>query len=544
MIYTKYEKEGLFMKSRIISVCLCVVAIGISMLMTVKLINSDGYTPPAETPTENEEPNKLPIKDDNSTSHKEVELTANSISSFADKVESFVDTLAYGDKKNYGDIDYVIDNLNKISDYLITTEVGDKAGSEYLKTLANSFGVAKSGFTGDGDFSQKVSMMLGNIDTAASKLGNERIDYYPKLDTSANGALTLAMLALYENQIASADGSTFTVTVGGNVLLGDKLSTAEALKFANQAGNYKHSYPFFGISSVISRDDMTFISLEAPLTTENHSDSTNPSKGSPELAEMLKGIESVSIASHNVMQYGEAGYRETETALNDKGIITSGQQGVQSTVTPFGKIVCITFDLTETPVTDEQKDRNKEVISNAVSVERENGADLIVVLINWNTRQRKDESLSADYLGSTVSLYEAHFDAYNKEIARAAIGNGTSGADLVVGYGSRVAQGIESYNNKMIVYCPGDLTYSGSVDKEMKNTDYSFLFRQTFVKDSVGVKSLSYRIIPIVNTSEEDLYLPRMVFDETADKIIENLVFQSRYFGNAITNFNYIKIAK
>lgn len=531
------------MKSRIISLCLCVVAIGISMLMTVKLINSDGYTPPADTPVE-DEGSKLPIEEDTNTPPKEVELSANAISSFADKVESFVETLAYGNEKSYDDVDYVIDNLNRVSDYLITTEVGDKAGSEYLKTLSSCFSAAKSGFSSDADFSQKVSAMLGNIDTAASKLGNERIDYYPKLDTSVNGAVTLAMLALYENQLVSTDSSTFTVTVGGNVLLGDKLSTPETLKFANQAKKYEHSYPFFGISSVIAKDDMTFTSLDAPLTTENHSDSTNPSKGSPEFASMLKGVEAVSLASHNVMQYGEAGYKETDTALKNNGIITSGQQGVQSTVTPFGKVVCITFDLTETPVTDEQKDRNKEVISNAVSIERENGADLIVVLINWNTRQRKDDSLSADYLGSIVSEYEAHFDAYNKEIARAAIGNGSTGADLVVGYGSRVAQGIESYNNKMIVYCPGDLTYSGSVDKEMKNTEYSFLFRQTFVKDSMGVKSLSYRIMPIVNTSEETPYLPKMVFDETADQVIENLVFQSRYFGNAITNFNYIKIAK
>ena len=56
--------------------------------------------------------------------------------------------------------------------------------------------------------------------------------------------------------------------------------------------------------------------------------------------------------------------------------------------------------------------------------------------------------------------------------------------------------------------------------------------------------ALSYRIIPIVNTSEENPYLPMMVFDETADEIINNLVYQSRYFGNAITNFNYIKITK
>ncbi len=542
MIY-KNTKRMKIMKSRIICLCLCIAALGVSMLMTVKLINSEEYVPPVVSTGDDETPVN-PSPDTQINVPQEVELNANAISSFADKVEAFIDNLAYGDVKNFSDLDYVIGNLDRISEYLATTEVGDKPGSDYLATLSAAFKTAKNGFASDSDFSTKVSNMLASIDSASSKLGNERIDYYPTVDTEIGGGVTLAMLSLYENKSMSQDGTTFSVTVGGGALLGDKLGTTESHKFSSQIEKYKHTYPFFAISSVTASDDMTVIALEAPLTTAADSQSTNPAKGSPDYAKRLVGIDAVSLASYNVMEYGEDGLNETAKALKDNGISYSVHTSSQSIADDFGKVVYITFDLTETPITDEQKDRNKEVIKNAVSAERENGADLVIVLIHWNTRQRKADTLSSDYLGSTISEYEAHFDAYNKEIARAAIGDGVSGADLVVGYGSRVAQGIESYNNKMIVYETGDLSYSGSVDEEMKNTNYAFLFRQTFVKDTTGIRSLSYRIIPIVNTTQENLYLPQLVFDERADEIINNLVYQSRYFGNAITNFNYIRITK
>ncbi len=529
------------MKSRIICLCLCVLALGLSMIMTVRLINSKVSEPPVFSGEKDKQP-KPSV--DGTVNNSEISLNINSISSFATKVESFIDSLAYGEKKNFEDLNFIITNLDRVSDYLASSEMGDKTGSEYIATLSECFKTAESGFINDNDFAIKVSNMLANIDNAASKLTDASLDYYPTLDTSVNGKTVLAMLALYENETASTDGSTFTVTVGGSALLGDQLSTSEDMKFATQLSKYENNYPFFAISPVTASDDLTFIALEAPLTTSVDSKSTNPAKGSPDYAKHLFGIDCVSLASSSIMEYGETGLNETVKALKENGISYSVQEGAQSIATSFGKVVYITFDLTDTPVTDEQALRNKEVIRNAVATERDNGADLIVVLLHWNTRQRKTDTLASDYLGTTISEYEAHFDAYNKDIARAAIGDGVSGADLVVGYGSRVAQGIESYNNKMIVYQTGDLSYSGNVDTEMKNTSYSFLFRQTFAKDNVGVKSHSYRIIPIVNTTPDNLYLPQLVFDEKADEIINNLVYQSRYFGNAITNFNYIKINK
>ncbi len=520
------------MKSKIICLSLCVVAVAVTMLMTVKLINSETTDPPIISLGGNKE------NVDENKDKGAVELSANAISSFADKVEAFVERLAYGADKEYeSELSYIIENLDAVAKHL----ADDKSGSEYLSTLSAAFKKAKEGYVNDTDFSQSVGKTLSELDSKRAGI-NKNESYYPELDTDVSGALTLALLSMYEK--ASATEDTFTVTVGGGALMGDRLGTTAELKFSTQTSKYTHIYPFFSLSSVTSSDDLTFISLEAPLTTATDSQSFNPSKGAPEYASRLLGIDAVSLASSAIMDYGDEGFDETVKALRESGISYSVQEGSQAITSDFGRVVYITFDLTDTPVTDEQAERNKEVVRTAVERERTAGADLVVVLLHWNTRQRKADALISDYLGTAVSEYESHFDAYNKEIARAAIGNGTSGADLVVGYGSRVLQGIEYYNGKYIVYETGDLTYSGTLDPDKKDTSYAFLFRQTFKKEGSTVKPVSYRIIPIVNTSEDNLYLPTITFDETADAIVEKLVYESRYFGNAITDFNYIRIKK
>lgn len=536
-----YKEEEDKMRSRIVSLCLCVLAVSITILMTVELINSEKQAPSVFKPQNKEEQQTIDKGKTPTAPMPEIDpKDPDSRAYFAGRVEKFVDTLAYGDKKSFDELDYIIDNLDKMSEYFATTEMGDKAGSEYFATLSQCFKTAKDGFVSDSDFSIKVSAMLSNIDSAASKLEDPTQEHYPTIATDVNSATTLAMLAIYEKQSASSDGSTFTVTVGGGSLIGDKLSTTESQRFATQLKNCKYVYPFYAISAVTANDDMTLTALEAPLTTATASTSNNPVKGAPEYAKSLLGIDAVSLASKSVMEYGEEGFNETVKALRDNGVSCSVQESSQYVDSEFGKIVYITFDITGNPVTEAQNQENVTKVKEAVLRERESGADLVIVQIHWDTRVRKGYD---DYATPFItSDYEQHFDRYNLLIARSAIDNG---ADLVVGYGSRVTQGIESYNDKFIVYETGDLTYSGSVDSTMNNTDCGFLFRQTFAKDANGsVRSLSYRLMPIVNTSEDNLYVPQLVFDERADEIIETVLDQSKYFSNALKSFNYIKITK
>jgi hypothetical protein len=70
------------------------------------------------------------------------------------------------------------------------------------------------------------------------------------------------------------------------------------------------------------------------------------------------------------MDYGEAGYQDTLVTLADNSISYSVHNGSSFKDTAFGKVVYITFDLTDTPVTDEQKDKNKEVVKKSALEEK------------------------------------------------------------------------------------------------------------------------------------------------------------------------------
>ena len=531
------------MKNRIICISLCIFALAASVILLVNVINRDAYVknPNTETVDKDNETPPPPSFDSES-----VELTDKGVASFAARVESFIVRLAYENDKSYeSEAQYIITNANSISEWMSEK---DPDGAAYYKLISDTFDTLLKNTRTDAEFSAFAGETLRKIDAAYSGLDN-KAKLFPELDTTVGGSMTLALLsvndAVYEKSLDPS--KTFTVTVGGSVLLGDEIGTPDASSFRKAYESSKYSFPFYKLSPFFANDDATFITLTAPLTesTEANANQLAPVKGLPDYASSLFGINAVSLSPASVLDYNEQGYKDTVDALKKNGISSSQHEGAEFIDTEFGKVVYITYDLTGTEVSDSQKSKNVDIISRAVQNERENGANLIIVQLHWNTRERVS-STSSDYVGEktkeyNVSVYEPHFDAYNKDIARAAI---KAGADLVVGTGTHVAQGVELYEGKYIVYSQGDLVYTGKLDSDVANTAFTFLFRQTFEKTSNGVKVLSTRIVPVVNNSESSRFCPTPVFDASADSIVDTLVYQSHWFTNAIKSFNYIKIDK
>jgi poly-gamma-glutamate synthesis protein (capsule biosynthesis protein) len=523
------------MKNKIICLVLCVVAIAASTILFAKVMRMD--VPEKNILGKEEEKADLPVEDTTPVQKdNEIELSEIGVSAFARKTEKFFEAVAFEKNDNLeAKAKEISDGAKAIAVWL--RENSDTSGAEYYEKIASSLERVLSGFETDAELSAHISAFLKDAKAAPGG------DLYPVLDTDANGKSVLSLIAINDAAKKARLSDTFTVTLGGTALLGDRLGAAQTSSFKYQYDNSPYSFPFYKLSAFLNNDDLSFATLLAPLTEALDSeDVLDPVKGHPDYAKSMMGIDCVSVAPSEIMDYGNAGYDDTIRALSDNGISYSVQNGSCALDTSFGKVVYITFDLTDSEVSDDQRDKNKELVRDAVVKERENGADLIVVMLNWNTRQRKSTDFSADYLGTVTSTYEQHFDAYNKEIARAAIGDGKTGADVVVGTGARVIQGIEEYRGKYIVYSPGDITYSSAVDPEAANTAYSFLFQQSFKKTDGKVESAGIRIVPFVNTSVATPFLPTPVFDERADTVIETLIYQSSYFSNAIKEFNYISI--
>ncbi len=528
------------MKNKIICLVLCIVSLAVSMVLLVDTIDKEA---PVINRGEPKKEEKLPDAPPVSSGLEAVELTDVGISAFASRIEDFVERLAYGEDKSFEyERNYIIENARSVAEWF--EQANNKSGAEYMTCVADSFESSRTDFVSDDAFGSNTSRILKKLDSAKKKIENaDNPSLYPEFDTEVGGSLTLALLSIYNAQIngAISDTDTFTVTLGGAALLGDRLGDSDDTGFKKAYDSAERAFPFYKLSSILKNDDASFITFLSCLTESSDSAVLDPVKGLPAYAESLMGIDCVSLSPSEIMDYGETGFDDTVSALSNNGISYSVNNGTSFLDTEFGKIVYITCDLTDEEVSIAGKDRSVAKIKQMVEVERENGAELVIVMLHWNTRKRESTAFSADYLGTVISPYEAHFDAFNKDIARGAI---TAGADLVVGTGAHVLQGIELYKDKFIVYNPGNLSYPLNLDSEEANTAYSFLFSQTFVKEGEKVKTLSWRVIPVVNTETSEPYAPTPVFDEEADKIIDILEYQSSYFAKSITDFNYIEIKK
>lgn len=522
------------MKNKLICLALCMVAIAASVTLFVNVINSDA--PQTNVISHDSDKNHDITLPTSPAKNDGVELSEAGVRDFADTVEKYFDSVAYGTQVKDGvDASYIEENSGKTADWL--KSCGKTNEAEFYSELALALSTSK-GFTSDDAFSKSVSSLLTRLDGIYKKSSS---DLLPFLDTSASGCVTLTLLSIYDEALKASQGSDYyTVTVGGEMLLGDKLSSVNTFK--SYLDNTDYSFPLYKVSSLFKSSDLSLATLTAPLTNTLTSASgvLDPVKGQPSYAKLLTGITGVSLTSQVESNYGSAGYSDTVQALSENGISYSANGASCAIDSSFGHIVYISFDLSGLPVTTAQNEKNKAVISAAVESEKEKGADLVVVMLNYDTRLRTSDSISSSYKGTETSVYEPHFDAFNRQIGEAAI---DAGADLVVGTGSKVIQGIKEYKGKYIVCSLGTLTDS-TVESGHTNTQYSFLFRQTFTRENGVVKSSGVRIIPIVNTSEEEPFLPTPVLDASADEIIDILEYESRYFSDPIKNYSYIKITK
>ena len=527
------------MKNRIISLVLCIVSLAASIFLLTSIINRGDVV--IKTPQKDVQTPEI-VQPQNSNLGDKLELSEIGISAFASRIEALVTRLAYENDKSYeSDVTYILENSAKASEWLRENSYDNEA--DYYDFIVGVFESLSTVHTND-ELSKILSETLVGIDERATES-----EMCPKLDTEIGGALTLALISVNDavTQKSLDASTTFTITVGGGALLGDRVGASQEKSFRNAYDSSPYAFPFYKLSSFLSNDDMSFATLLAPLTdsSEPAEEILEPIKGLPYYAQSLYGIDSLSIAPARLLDYGQEGYNDTVRVLSENGISYSVHNGSGYRDTSYGKVVYISADLTDSEVTVAARDRNRELVKTLIEREREDGAELIVLQLCWNTRLREDVEpnfeINADYVGTVTSAYEQHMDAFNKEIARDAI---RAGADVVVGTGSHVLQGIEEYQGKYIVYSPGNLSYSGNLDTEQPNTAYAYLFQVTFEKVNGQNQVLSTRVIPVVNNSSESPYLPTPVFDTRADTIIDMLVFQSSYFTNPIKAFDYVKIEK
>ncbi|SHK54229.1 CapA family protein [Tepidibacter formicigenes] len=273
-------------------------------------------------------------------------------------------------------------------------------------------------------------------------------------------------------------------------------------EFENQKSDF--AYFFENVKKFFSKDDITIINLEGPLTNAYKSeDKKFAFKGKPSYVNILKqgSIEAVNIANNHTYDYLEKGYKNTIDILKDNGIGYFGYENKYIKDVKGIKVGILGYKVWN------NSNYLKRQIKNDLEYMKLN-SNLIIVNFHWGEENK--------YYPNNIQ----------KNIGHYAIDNG---ADLVLGHHPHVIQGIEKYKDKYIVYSLGNFCFGGNRNPSDKDT---FIFQQTFTFENNELVNSSKNIIPcsISSIKSRNDYKPTPLTGEEKARVLNKIDNLSEFY--------------
>ncbi|MCD7865723.1 MAG: CapA family protein [Clostridiales bacterium] len=292
---------------------------------------------------------------------------------------------------------------------------------------------------------------------------------------------------------------TVTITATGDCTLGVTQTQSYDGSFDAYYDSYGEDYFFDGVRDIFEEDDLTLVNLECVLSTATERvEKTFNLKGSPEYVGILTGssVEACSMGNNHTYDYGEEGFQETESVLEEAGITYaySGQSGMY--VTDDGvKVGVVSASLLS------QSQEKLDTMEEEIQSLRDDGAELVIACCHWGIER------------------EYYPNDYQQETAHSLI---DAGADLVIGNHPHVLQGVEIYEGKVICYSLGNFCFGGNKNPSDKNT---MIYQQTFtiVDGEVQTDVTDAAVIPcrLSSTGSYNDYQPTVASGDTKQTIID-----------------------
>lgn len=268
-----------------------------------------------------------------------------------------------------------------------------------------------------------------------------------------------------------------------------------------------YGYFFKNVKPIFENDDLTLVNLETTLTTKTKkTDKKFRFKGYPSYANILKegSIEMVNISNNHIYDYLHEGFLDTIYALENSGILYSGEGYVEYYRVKDTTIASLGYRGWSTHI--------KPHLSRDIKAAKKK-ADIILVSFHWGTE-------NTYYPNQTqVSLGRFAID---------------QGSDVVVGHHPHVMQGIERYKNKYIVYSLGNFCFGGNKNPKDKDT---FIFQNRFTLiDEKLVKSQG-KIIPCSISSAKHInnYQPTILQGHDSQRVFNRIYEYSSKLKYGIT---------
>jgi len=309
------------------------------------------------------------------------------------------------------------------------------------------------------------------------------------------GLIIILMIMVYHMASKTKISNTLTIGFCGDVMLGRLVNDI--------IGTKDYAYPWGNTLSLLHELDMRIINLETTLT--NHTEK-NPKvfnfRASPDRVYSLKEahIDVVNLANNHILDFKEEGCIETLATLDKAGIyhvgagLNNAQANAPVIITRNGITIGIFGCTDNEPTWKAQPNKigthyieigntdDMTTIKKQISSLRSQ-VDIVIMSIHWGPNMKQQPSqLFKDFAHEMIN----------------------AGVDIFHGHSAHVFQGIEIYNNKIIMYDTGDFIDDYAVDPLLRN-DQSFLFVITVSKSGPKEVTLCPVIISNmqVNTAKE-----------------------------------------
>lgn len=324
-----------------------------------------------------------------------------------------------------------------------------------------------------------------------------------------NGAIKTNASAKSQDETSASDADltptptmapvSLTVSVVGDCTLGTDENFDYDTSLNAYYENYGADYFFSNVKSIFSADDLTIANFEGTLTdSEDREDKEYAFKAPAEYAGILTSgsVEAVNTANNHSHDYGNQGYEDTISALDNAGILNFGYDKTLVTEVKGIKVGLVgIYELKD------HLERKEQLKQNIAKVKAE-GAQITIVIFHWGNEKEEVP------------------DSNQTTLAHLAI---DEGADLVCGHHPHVLQGIEEYKGKNIVYSLGNFCFGGNQYPSDMDT---MIFQQTFTVDQNGVKADNVtNIIPCSVSSDSDYnnYQPTPAEGDEAARILNKI---------------------
>lgn len=442
------------MKARLTGVFLCIGAFVLSMIMLLNLIKEPAAQipdigddkPPVTDPTTPDEGEDAPVPGV-ATDVTSIE----GVMSVAKETQVFFDAMATDAAVSVEDMDEMLVKWENAALYL-KERAADSQGAALYTTLASVFDNYTAELPKDSsDFATKLSGALSTLSSAAIEETGEKTGRYPTLDADPNGNVAMTLLRLW--QAGATTAGSVTVTYGGEVAMGDYLS----------ASTYQEIYatedaksPLKGLVPLFATDDVSIVSLSAPLTSYTNPDvaASEAFRGSfaETYAKHLKnaGVDVVLLSTCHVKDFGDTGYADTKAALEKAGLTVAEEGAVTYFNTTAGKVAVLAYDMSE-----KGDVRYSEVPKAQIKEARDAGAVLVLTYFH-GTEEKEVSAAFANTLRDAAD----------------------NGSDLVLSSHAANIQGILLRGEEKIplLFSPGHLSCGAESDT---NGD-TYLYRESF----------------------------------------------------------------